>query len=52
MVAEGLNGTQRVEVDVLGDLTSVEAFVYVCGGKVRNKRGFEENWPGLMAQSE
>ena len=51
MVAEGLNGTQR-RVEVLGDLTSTEAFVYVCGGKVRNKRGFEEYWPGLMAQSE
>ncbi|KAG7667052.1 hypothetical protein KSW81_000795 [Nannochloris sp. 'desiccata'] len=51
VVAEGLNGTQR-KVDVLGDLTSAEAFVYVCGGKGRNKRGFEEDWPGLMSQSE
>ncbi|KAH7620539.1 hypothetical protein NADE_003156 [Nannochloris sp. 'desiccata'] len=48
---KGLNGTQR-KVDVLGDLTSAEAFVYVCGGKGRNKRGFEEDWPGLMSQSE
>ena len=51
MVAEGLNGTQR-RVEVLGDLTSAEAFVYVCGGKVNNREGNEEYWPGLIAQSE
>ena len=38
--------------EVLGDLTSAEAFVYVCGGKVTNRNGVEEDWPGLMAQSE
>ncbi len=46
-----MDATQR-RVEVLGDLTSDEAFVYVCGGKVRNMNGFEEDWPGLMAQSE
>ncbi len=51
MIAEGINDTQR-RVEVLGDLTSAEAFVYVCGGKVRNKEGAEEEWPGLIAQSE
>ena len=45
-----MDATQR-RVEVLGDLTSDEAFVYVCGGKVRNRNGFEEDWPGLMAQS-
>ncbi|KAG7669701.1 hypothetical protein KSW81_007849 [Nannochloris sp. 'desiccata'] len=38
--------------EVLGDLTSAEAFVYVCGGKVSNRKGAVEDWPGLMAQSE
>jgi hypothetical protein len=47
----GLDGTQR-KVEVLGDLTSAEAFVYVCGGKVHSREGAEEDWPGLMAQSE
>ncbi|KAG7668342.1 hypothetical protein KSW81_002231 [Nannochloris sp. 'desiccata'] len=36
---------------VLGDLTSAEAFVYLCGGKVLNRWGTEEDWPGLIAQS-
>ena len=40
------------KVEVLGDLTSKEAFVFLCGGKVRNRKGFEEDWSGLMAQSE
>ncbi|KAG7667229.1 hypothetical protein KSW81_000964 [Nannochloris sp. 'desiccata'] len=48
---KGLNGTQR-RVEVLGDLTSAEAFVYVCGGKVDNREGNEESWPGVIAQSE
>ncbi|KAG7673557.1 hypothetical protein KSW81_006758 [Nannochloris sp. 'desiccata'] len=36
---------------VVGDLTSAEAFVYLCGGKVLNRWGDEENWPGLVTQS-
>ncbi|KAG7673828.1 hypothetical protein KSW81_007017 [Nannochloris sp. 'desiccata'] len=36
---------------VLGDLTSKEAFVYLCGGKMLSRNGYEENWPGLIAQS-
>lgn len=51
IVAEGFDENVR-RVDVLGDLTSAEAFVYVCGGKVRNKDGAVEDWPGLMAQSK
>ena len=26
--------------------------MYVCGGKVRNRKGAEEEWPGLITQSE
>ncbi|KAH7621237.1 hypothetical protein NADE_009283 [Nannochloris sp. 'desiccata'] len=37
---------------VLGDLTSAEAFVYLCGGKVLNRNGVLEDWPGLIAQSK
>ena len=37
---------------VLGDLTSAEAFVYLCGGKVINRNGVLEDWPGLLAQSK
>ncbi|KAH7615674.1 hypothetical protein NADE_007528 [Nannochloris sp. 'desiccata'] len=37
---------------VLGDLTSAEAFVYLCGGKVLNRNGVVEAWPGLIAQSK
>ena len=51
ITAEGLDENQR-KVEVLGDLTSKEAFVFLCGGKVRNRKGFEEDWSGLMAQSE
>ena len=47
----GLGDTQR-KVQVLGDLTSAEAFAYVCGGKVLNRSGGVEEWPGLIAQSE
>ena len=25
---------------------------YVCGGKVRNRKGVDEEWPGLIAQTE
>ena len=39
-------------MEVLGDLTSKEAFVYVCGGKVDNRKGFKEDWKGLMARSQ
>ena len=39
-------------VEVVGDLTSAEAFVYVCGGEVRNTDGALEKWPGLIAQSK
>ena len=39
-------------MQILGDLTSEEAFVYVCGGKMKTRTGSEEEWPGLMAQSE
>ncbi|KAG7673341.1 hypothetical protein KSW81_006555 [Nannochloris sp. 'desiccata'] len=48
---KGFDGTQR-KVQVVGDLTSAEAFVYVCGGRVLNRKGFKEEWPGLMAQSK
>jgi hypothetical protein len=51
IVAEGFDANVR-RVEVLGDLTSAEAFVYVCGGKVENRKGKEEDWPGLVAQSE
>ena len=51
IVAEGFDANVR-RVEVVGDLTSAEAFVYVCGGKVRNTDGALEDWPGLMAQSE
>jgi hypothetical protein len=51
MVAEGLDANSRDD-QVLGDLTSAEAFVYLCGGKVLNRWGTEEDWPGLIAQSE
>jgi hypothetical protein len=50
MVAEGFDANSRDD-QVLGDLTSAEAFVYVCGGKVLNRWGTEEDWPGLIAQS-
>ena len=32
--------------------TKADAFVYVCGGKVLNRKGVVEEWPGLMAQSQ
>jgi hypothetical protein len=51
MVVEGYDETVRDD-QVLGDLTSAEAFVYVYGGQVLNKEGVEEDWPGLIAQSE
>jgi hypothetical protein len=51
MVAEGYDANVRDD-KVLGDLTSAEAFVYLCGGKVLNRNGALEDWPGLIAQSE
>jgi hypothetical protein len=51
LVAVGFDATQR-NVEVLGDLTSAEAFLYVCGGKVLNREGVEEDWPGVVTQSE
>ena len=50
-VAEGYDDNSRDD-QVLGDLTSSEAFVYVCGGKVFNRNGVLEDWPGLIAQSK
>jgi hypothetical protein len=47
---EGLDANVR-RVEVVGDLTSAEAFEYVCGGEVRNKEGVKKDWPGLIAQS-
>jgi hypothetical protein len=51
MVADGFDETVRRDV-VLGDLMSAEAFVYLCGGKVLNRNGVLEDWPGLIAQSK
>ena len=51
MVAEGYDANSRDD-QVLGDLTSAEAFVYLCGGKVLNRNGVWEDWPGLRAQSK
>jgi hypothetical protein len=51
IVAEGFDENVR-RVEVVGDLTSAEAFVYICGGKVLSKEGVEEDWSGLIAQSE
>ncbi|KAG7668859.1 hypothetical protein KSW81_003872 [Nannochloris sp. 'desiccata'] len=47
---QGYDANSRDD-QVLGDLTSAEAFVYLCGGKVLNRWGTEEDWPGLIAQS-
>lgn len=51
MVAEGFDENVRDD-QVLGDLTSAEAFVYLCGGDVLNRNGAKEAWPGLISQSE
>ena len=51
IVAEGFDANVR-RVEVVGDLRSAEAFVYVCGGEVRTTDGALEKWPGLIAQSE
>ena len=51
MVAGGIN-ENVLRVEVLGDLTSAEAFVYVCGGTMRNRKGDEEEWPGVITCSE
>jgi hypothetical protein len=51
MIAVGFDENVRRE-EVIGDLTSAEAFLYVCGGTVLNREGAEEDWPGLIAQSE
>ncbi|KAG7667027.1 hypothetical protein KSW81_000773 [Nannochloris sp. 'desiccata'] len=51
IVIEGYDANSRDD-QVLGDLTSAEAFVYLCGGKVLNRNGVLEDWPGLIAQSK
>ena len=51
MLTEGYDENVRDD-QVLGDLTSVEAFAYLCGGKVLNRNGVLEDWPGLIAQSK
>ncbi|KAG7667025.1 hypothetical protein KSW81_000773 [Nannochloris sp. 'desiccata'] len=48
---QGYDANSRDD-QVLGDLTSAEAFVYLCGGKVLNRNGVLEDWPGLIAQSK
>ncbi|KAH7622167.1 hypothetical protein NADE_004757 [Nannochloris sp. 'desiccata'] len=47
---QGYDANSRDD-QVVGDLTSAEAFVYLCGGKVLNRWEDEENWPGLVTQS-
>ncbi|KAG7670933.1 hypothetical protein KSW81_004363 [Nannochloris sp. 'desiccata'] len=49
--SQGYDETVRDD-QVLGDLTSAEAFLYLCGGKVLHKEGVEEDWPGLITQSK
>ena len=51
IITEGFDENWRDD-QVLGDLTSAEAFVYFCGGKVLNRNGVVEAWPGLIAQSK
>jgi hypothetical protein len=51
IVAEGFDENVRRD-QVVGDLTSAEALMFLCGGEVLNKEGGKKDWPGLITRSK